>query len=131
MSVVTPSKKKFNSRIFHIDNKYWVENMHILANMKYRIWIKGRLIFSSKFLPFLCDKEVKGSCGMMTECDMRGRGSKISMFHVTYFLNSPSIMTSLDPLKAAIHSSCLTHMFLFSVFSPDLGPNAKIYLERS
>ena len=37
----------------HVDNKFCVENMHILANMRPQICIKGRLIFSSKFVTFL------------------------------------------------------------------------------
>ena len=35
---------------FHVDNNVWVENMHILANMRSKICIKGRLIISSKFV---------------------------------------------------------------------------------
>ena len=68
-SDITTSKKyRFNSRIkitlkvvitplhllfyvaFHVDNKFCVENMHILANMRPKICIKSRFIVSSKFV---------------------------------------------------------------------------------
>ena len=43
---------------FHVDNNFFVENMHILANMGPKICNRGRLIFSSKFVKvcFGCDK---------------------------------------------------------------------------
>ena len=34
---------------FRVDNKVWVESMHIIADMRSKICIKGRLIISSKF----------------------------------------------------------------------------------
>ena len=46
--VLTPLHLLFNVA-FHVDNKVCVENMHILANMRSKICIIGRLIISSKF----------------------------------------------------------------------------------
>ena len=69
--VTTPKQYHFNNRIrmtlkvvttplhllfdvdFDVDNKVLVENMHILANMRSKICIKGRLIISSKFVTIL------------------------------------------------------------------------------
>ena len=47
--VITPLHL-FSNVAFHGDNKVCVENMHILANMRSKICIKGRLIISSKFV---------------------------------------------------------------------------------
>ena len=44
--VIRPLPLLFNLA-FHVDNKVWVENMHILADMRSKIWIKDRLIISS------------------------------------------------------------------------------------
>ena len=46
--VISPLKLLFNVA-FYVYNKVQVENMHILANMRYKICIKDRLIISSNF----------------------------------------------------------------------------------
>ena len=47
--LITPLYLLFNVA-FHVDSKVWVENMNILANMRSKICIKGRLIIGSKFV---------------------------------------------------------------------------------
>ena len=47
--VITPLYL-LNNVVFHVDNKFCVENMHILANLTPKTCIKGRLIISSKFV---------------------------------------------------------------------------------
>ena len=49
--VITPPHLLFNV-VFHVDDKFYVRNMHIFPNMISKIYSKGRLIFSSKFLTF-------------------------------------------------------------------------------
>ena len=61
--------------------------MHIWANMRPKICIKGRLIISSKFFTFL--EEGGGSRLMMTKCDMGVGRSKFLILWVTYFLHGP------------------------------------------
>ena len=64
--------------------------MHILANMRSEICIKGRLIISSKFVTiWVVTRGGGGSRQTVTKCDKGGGGSKIGGRPVTYFLNGP------------------------------------------
>ena len=63
--------------------------MPILANMRSKICIKGRLIISSKFVTILV---VTRGEGVKANGDKGGKvGSKIGIFTVTYFLNGPLV----------------------------------------
>ena len=56
---LTPLDLLFNG-IFHVDNKLRVENMHILANMRSKFYIKGRLIISSRVCHYLGNDKGRG-----------------------------------------------------------------------
>ena len=47
--VISPLQLLFNVA-FYVDNKVQVENMHILANIRYKICIKDWLIISSNLV---------------------------------------------------------------------------------
>ena len=53
LKAVMISRYLLFSVAFFLGDKFCVENKHILANMRPKICIKGRLIFSSKFVTFL------------------------------------------------------------------------------
>ena len=74
---------------FRVDNKVWVENMHILANMRTKIRIKGSLVISWKFVTIWVVTRGEGGQNKRWQSATRGRGSKISGRSVTYFLNGP------------------------------------------
>ena len=85
--VETPLHLFFNVAL-NVDNEFCVENMHILANMRLKICIKGWLIIGSKFVSiWVVKREGGGSRQMVTNGDKGGGGSKIGIFTVTYFLN--------------------------------------------
>ena len=67
--------------------------MHILANIRPEICIKGRLIISSKFVTiWVVTRGGGGSRQTVTKSDKGGEGgSKIGGRPVTYFLNGPLI----------------------------------------
>ena len=46
---------------FHVDNTFCVENMFISAFYYFKIYVKGRLIFSSKFESFWGATRQRGS----------------------------------------------------------------------
>ena len=63
--------------------------MHILANMRSKISIKGRLVISLKFVTILVVTRGRGSRQTVTKCDKGAGGLKIGGSPVTYFLNGP------------------------------------------
>ena len=82
--------------------------MHILANMRPKDCIKSRLIFSSKFVTFWgVTWGVTWVQGEWCPSVTWGRGSKISMFFVTYFLNGPK-----GPVKSPIEEAANPSNFL-------------------
>ena len=74
--------------------------MNILANIRSKICIKGRLIISPKFVTIWVVKRgewVKANFGKVWQ---GGRGSKIGGRPLTYFLNGP-LAEVFNTLKAA------------------------------
>ena len=87
--VITPFHLPFNVA-FHVDNKVWVENMHILANMRSKLCIKGRLIIRSKFVTIWVVTRGEGVKANGGKVWQGGGRSKIGGGRpVTYFVNDP------------------------------------------
>ena len=73
--------------VVHPDNTICAENSPILVNVIPKIRIKDQLISSSKFITFWDVTRGKGSKTKDDKMWHGGRGSKISIFLLTNFLN--------------------------------------------
>ena len=102
--------------------------MHILANIRSKICIKGLLIISSKFVTiWVVTRGGGGSRQTVTKRDKGEGRSKIGIFTVTYFLNGPLLVlipttkslkcnrTSL-PLKGELNVSTICTFFYNRVY---------------
>ena len=88
LKVITALHILFNVA-FHLGNKFWEENMYILANMRPKICIKG-LLFSAQRLSLFWVWQ-GGSERMMNKSDMGEGGKKCLYFEWHTFWISPYV----------------------------------------
>ena len=97
--------------ILHPDNTFFVENLHISANVWLQCRIKGRLICSLVFFTLwdlIWEEVVQAKDDVVLH---RERGSKIWIFWVTYSLNGPNTHRNwrrvLAPGEAVLYLICI------------------------